>query len=358
MEIPTKHFWSGRRVLVTGHTGFKGCWLALWLRSLGCEVAGFALSPPTEPSLFRLTGIEADMLSVEGDVRDPAAVDAVLERSRPEVVLHLAAQSLVRPSYDDPAETFGTNVMGTVHLLEAVRRCPSVRAVVVVTSDKCYENREWLWPYREGEPLGGRDPYSASKAATEIVVRSYRDSFFAAGKGRVRLATARAGNVIGGGDWGKDRLIPDLMQALLAGQPLDIRFPEATRPWKHVLDPVRGYLILAERLLGDDGDTFADAWNFGPEDPLEAMPVREIVERIRGLWDSELTVRLAPGPHVHEHTYLRLDPSKARAHLDWAPLLPVATALEWIVEWYRAYRRGDEVRAFTEAQIRRFEALG
>lgn len=352
-------FWSGRRVLLTGHTGFKGSWLALWLRTLGAEVAGFALAPPTEPSLFELAGIGEGMRSVEGDVRDLAAVEAVLDRHRPEVVLHLAAQSLVRPSYDDPVETFGTNVMGTVHLLDAVRRCSSVRAVVVVTSDKCYENREWLWPYREAEPLGGRDPYSASKAATEMVVRSFRDSFFAAGKEpRVRVASARAGNVIGGGDWGKDRLIPDLVSALLAGEPLDIRFPEATRPWQHVLDPLRGYLHLAERLLGDDGAEFADAWNFGPEDPLEAMPVREIVERIRELWDTELTVRLAPGPHVHEHTYLRLDPSKARAHLGWAPLLPVATALEWIVEWYQAFRRGDDLRALTEAQIRRFEALG
>ena len=321
-------------------------------------MVGYALEPPTDPSHFELLGLENDMVSLEGDVRDLDHLIGVVEAHQPEVVFHLAAQAIVRTGYEDPRETYEVNVMGTVNVLEAIRHSDSVRAVVAVTSDKCYENREWLWPYRESEPLGGRDPYSSSKAASELVVRSYRDSFLASpGEGQpVQVASARAGNVIGGGDWADYRLLTDIVHALLSGEPLAIRFPEATRPWQHVLDPLHGYLLLAERLLTDGAD-YAEPWNFGPADQQQALPVGEIVERMKALWQSELTVEMAPGPHFHEHTYLRLDPSKARAHLNWAPLLTTEQALEWIVEWYKAYEAGANLRQVSERQLERFRQL-
>lgn len=347
--------WRGRRVLVTGHTGFKGSWLSLWLRRAGAEVVGFALPPDTEPSLFELARVGDGMTSVLGDLRDAERVNALLRERQPEIVLHLAAQAIVRASYADPADTFATNVMGTVHLLDAVRATPSVRAVVVVTSDKCYDNLEIERGYREDDALGGRDPYSSSKACAELVARTYRDSFLAEADPPVALATARAGNVVGGGDWGKDRLVPDIMRSVLDGRPLRIRNPRATRPWQHVLDPLGGYLELAERLWRHGAD-YAEAWNFGPSDE-KPLPVGEMVERILDLWGEPVDVETDPGPHPHEHHLLRLDPSKAAQRLDWRAKLDFDDTLAWIVEWFRAYRNGDDMLGVTEEQIERYRSL-
>lgn len=347
-------FWKGKRVLVTGHTGFKGGWLSLWLQQAGAEVVGYALAPATDPSLFEVARVAEGMTSIEADLHDFDRVRAAVAEFRPEIVLHLAAQAIVRAGYDDPIETYSTNVMGTANLLEGLRLEPGTRAVVVVTSDKCYDNRELERGYREDDPLGGRDPYSSSKACTELVARSYRESFLATASPPVALATARAGNVVGGGDWGKDRLVPDIMRSFLERRPLHIRNPEATRPWQHVLDPVGGYLTLAQRLWRDGGD-FAEGWNFGPaEDPL---PVGTIVERLRALWDEPIEVEIDPGPHPHEHHLLRLDPAKAEKRLGWAARLPLPETLEWIVEWHRAHRDGADMRALTEAQIARYRAI-
>lgn len=347
-------FWQGKKVLVTGHTGFKGSWLSLWLQQAGADVVGYALAPPTEPSLFEVARVARSMTSIEADIRDLDRLRATLAEHRPEVVLHLAAQAIVRASYDDPIETYSTNVMGTVNLLEAIRLEPGVRAVVVVTSDKCYDNLEIERGYVEEDALGGRDPYSNSKGCAELVTRAYRDSFLAGASPPVAVASARAGNVVGGGDWGKDRLVPDIMRSFLERRPLYIRNPEATRPWQHVLDPVGGYLTLAERLY-EDGARYAEAWNFGPADE-EPLPVGKLVERILEHWDSDVDVELDPGPHPHEHHLLRLDPSKARDQLGWAARLSLPETLEWIVEWYRAYRDGGDMRAVTESQIERYLA--
>lgn len=324
-----------RVVLVTGHTGFKGSWLTTWLKALGARVIGLALAPEgDQSSLFEAVDVAQGMVSTVGDIRDRAALTALFRRHRPEIVFHLAAQALVRRSYDDPVLTYATNVMGTVHLLEAVRESPSVRAVVNVTSDKCYENREWMWGYRENEALGGRDPYSSSKACAELVGAAYRSAFFR-DPGGPHLASARAGNVIGGGDWSQDRLVPDIVRALGAGQSIVLRHPEAIRPWQHVLEPLRGYLLLGQRLC-TDGAPFAEAWNFGPPDD-ETVPVRDLVNRLLGAWGET-------GTHVEERAEgpgeahaLRLDSSKARARLGWRPLLPLDEALVWTVEWYRGY---------------------
>ncbi|NIJ20031.1 CDP-glucose 4,6-dehydratase [Sphingomonas naasensis] len=345
--------WRGRRVLVTGHTGFKGSWLSLWLHMLGAEVTGFALPPPDDtPSLFAAARIDALIEHVEGDIRDLTAVRAVVEASRPEVIFHLAAQPLVRLSYREPVETYATNVMGTVHLLEAARRAPGVRAVVCVTSDKCYENREWVWPYRESDPMGGHDPYSSSKGCAELVASAYRSSFFANGPG---LATVRAGNVIGGGDWAEDRLVPDLVRAFEAGVAPLIRAPDAVRPWQHVLEALGGYLQIAERLLAGERN-FADAWNFGPSDD-DTRPVSWIVEQVRGLWGGDARPQtLDHGARVHEAGLLRLDCSKARAALGWRPGLTLEQALDWIVAWHKAIGRGEDARAVTLAQIADYSA--
>ncbi len=357
-------FWHGKRVLLTGHTGFKGSWLALWLQQAGADVVGFALAPDTEPSLFELARVGEGMTSILGDLRDPEAVRSAVAEHQPQIVLHLAAQAIVRESYANPVDTYATNVMGTVHLLEAIRRHPGARVVVVVTSDKCYDNLEIERGYREDDALGGRDPYSSSKGCTELVARSYRDSFLAAATPPVALATARAGNVIGGGDWGRDRLVPDILRAFLGNQPLRIRNPAATRPWQHVLDPLAGYLTLAEHLWHDDdtsktvtsnGAAFSEAWNFGPadEDPL---PVGAMVERMLERWDVPIKVEFDPGPHPHEHHLLRLDPTKARQRLGWEAQLQVPETLDWIVEWTRAYRDGADMRTVTEAQINRYQS--
>lgn len=351
---PDSSFWAGKRVLVTGHTGFKGSWLSMWLQLMGADVTGYALAPPSDPSIFVDARVATGMHSLIRDVRHLEGLRAAVGEHRPEVVFHLAAQSLVRRSYADPVETFTTNVLGAVNLLEAIRLDPTPRAVVIVTSDKCYENREWYWGYREDERLGGHDPYSSSKACVEIVTRSLRDSFFPASSG-VAIASARAGNVIGGGDWSADRLMPDVVRALREGRPPDIRSPRATRPWQHVLEPLSGYLVLAEHLWAE-GEAFSEAWNFGPDD-RDAKPVSWIVERVVDLWGAPGGWDLQRGDHPYESTYLKLDASKAHARLGWSPRLGIDRALEWLVEWYRAHDAGLDVRAVAEEQIRRYSEL-
>lgn len=348
-------FWRGRRVFVTGHTGFKGSWLSLWLESLGAETLGYALEPPTNPSLFVEARVAEGMTSLQADVRDAAQLAAEMQAFRPEVVLHLAAQPLVRDSYRAPVETYSTNVLGTVHVLEAVRATPGVRALVNVTTDKVYDNREWVWGYREDDRLGGHDPYSSSKACCELVTEAYRRSFFAPeGRGvhGVSVASARAGNVLGGGDWAADRLVPDCMRALLAGQEVFIRRPEAVRPWQHVLEPLRGYLLLAQRLV-EEGPAFAEAWNFGPGDE-GVRTVAWIADRLAARFPAAAGVRIAPGPHPHETTFLRLDCSKAQARLGWRPGLSLEQGLDMTIEWFERRRSGEDVRRVTLEQIAGF----
>ncbi len=344
-------FWEGKRVLLTGHTGFKGSWLCLWLRELGAEVVGYAKGPPTEPSLYVSARIAEEIETRDGDVRDAGQVLDAFTAARPEIVIHMAAQSLVRRSFDDPVGTYATNVMGTVHVLDAARRTDSVRALVNVTSDKCYENREWLWPYREDEPMGGHDPYSNSKGCSELVTASFRRSF-CSGPGAARIASARAGNVIGGADWAKDRLVPDVIRAALSGRPAVLRTPDAPRPWQHVLNPLSGYLRLVERLWEDPAA--ADGWNFGPPD-ADAWPVRRIVERLAATWEG-LTWEESPFDPgaAHEATDLKVDSSKARSLLGWAPRWSIVTALDSIVEWHTRERDGEDPRELTLEQIRRF----
>jgi len=344
-------FWQGRRVLLTGHTGFKGSWLSLWLQSLGAELSGFSLDIPTTPSLFELSGAEAGMRSIVGDIRDHEAITAALAQCEPEVVIHMAAQSLVRRSFSDPRETYATNVMGTVNLLDAVRVKGDVRVVVNVTSDKCYENREWEWGYREGEPMGGHDPYSNSKGCAELVTAAFRRSFFEGGS--TRLASARAGNVIGGGDWGEDRLFSDLMRAALAGETVAIRNPTAVRPWQHVLNPLDGYLTLAQALW-DDAE-LAAPWNFGPSDE-DARPVSWIVDELSARWPGGVRWVHDEESHPHEAQHLKLDSSRARARLGWRSVWNLDAALDAIVGWYGAYAASPDVRAVTLAQIADFSA--
>lgn len=351
-------FWKNRSVFLTGHTGFKGSWMALWLQELGARVTGFSLPPNTSPALFEVADVAAGMTSVLGDIRDAEALAAAMAAARPEVVIHMAAQPLVRESYADPSGTYATNVMGTVNLLEAVRKTPGVRAVVVVTTDKVYLNREWHWAYREDSELGGEDPYSSSKAAAELAAHSYRVSFFHPAKHAehgVALATARAGNVIGGGDWAKDRLVPDALNALKAGQPLVLRHPHATRPWQHVLEPVYGYLALAEA-LHHQGPSHAQSWNFGPYE-FSDRSVGWIVDKLCELWGVAVPKQQDTGPIPHEAGYLKVDSSKARAVLGWAPKLDLDTTLRWIVDWTRVHHSGADARAETLAHIRRFMEL-
>lgn len=327
-------FWRGRRVLVTGHTGFKGSWMMLWLRELGADVTGYALAPDSEPNHHSVSSTGDGARSILADIRDPRRLQEAFSEARPEVVFHLAAQSLVRASYESPRETYEVNVIGTANVLDAVRACDSVRAAVIVTSDKCYENREWTWGYRENDPLGGHDPYSNSKACAELVTAAYRSSFFT--DGRARIATARAGNVIGGGDWARDRLIPDLMNAFAAERRPLIRNPRATRPWQFVLEPIHGYMLLAERLAADDGESFAEAWNFGPDD-RDVRPVGAVADRVTELWGGGASYELDGRQQPHEAHALKLDSSKARARLGWSPRLELDAALEWTVNWYRSW---------------------
>jgi CDP-glucose 4,6-dehydratase len=342
-------FWRGRRVLVTGHTGFKGAWLSLWLQSLGATLTGFADAVPTNPSLFELARVGEGMDWMIGDVRDRAQVGEAVAESRPEVVIHMAAQSLVRRSFASPQETYATNVMGTVNVLDAVRveGAGTVRAVVNVTSDKCYENREWEWGYREHEAMGGHDPYSSSKGCAELVASAFGRSFFTDPDG-TRLASARAGNVIGGGDWAQDRLVADVMQAALAGEQAGIRNPNSIRPWQHVLSPLSGYLVLAQALW--DSPETEPAFNFGPPEE-DARPVGWLVEQLAEMWPGGVRWTLDDGPHPHEARYLKLDSSLARSRLGWRPLVGLEETLRSIVEWYRALADGGDMRAVTLGQI-------
>jgi CDP-glucose 4,6-dehydratase len=354
LTVVSAQFWSGRRVLVTGHTGFKGGWLSLWLHSLGADVHGLALDPPTDPSLFEAASI-AELLASDArvDIRDREAVRDAVRGVAPEIVLHLAAQPLVRASYEFPLETYATNVMGTAHVLDALRGLDSVRVAVSVTTDKVYENVERLGGYRENEPLGGYDPYSSSKAAAELVTAAYRRSFLA--EQGVAVATARAGNVIGGGDWATDRLVPDALAAFARSRPVEIRNPSAVRPWQHVLEPLSGYLLLAERLAETGGDDVAEAWNFGP-DADDAMPVRDIVDRMAALWGGGASWISDDGDNPHEAGLLGLDAGKAATRLGWRPRWSLDDALAATVDWQRAYLAGASPRETSLAQIAAYEA--
>ena len=350
--------WKGRRVFLTGHTGFKGSWLAIWLNQLGAKVRGYALDPCTEPNLFTLASVARIVEDQRGDIRDYKNLESSITEFAPEVVFHMAAQPLVRKSYADPAGTYATNVMGTVHVLEAIRRTPSVRAVVCVTTDKVYDNREWVWPYRETDALGGYDPYASSKACAEIISSAYRRSFFPDERRlehHVALATARAGNVIGGGDWSEDRLIPDLVRGFRSGKPVLIRRPNAIRPWQHVLEPLRGYIMLSERLLVPDG-CCASAYNFAPSDD-DAWPVQRIANKLVEMWGDGASWCLDENVGVHEANYLRLDASRARHELGWQSRLDIGTALELTATWYRAWVRGENMAEFTAQQIVQYEKL-
>lgn len=353
--------WRGKRVFLTGHTGFKGGWLALWLAARGAIVRGYALDPCTEPNFFTCARLGTMIEDMRGDIRDAKSIETALHDFAPEAVFHLAAQPLVRASYADPIGTYETNVIGTARVLDAVRRTPAVRAVVVVTTDKCYENREWLWGYRETDPLGGYDPYSSSKACTEIVSAAYRQSYFHPSRiaeHGCAIATARAGNVIGGGDWSGDRLIPDLVRGFAAGESVLIRSPHAIRPWQHVLEPVAGYMLLAEKLLASDpaeAARYATAFNFGPSDD-DARPVQWIVERMTQLWGGNASWILDSNPHPHEAGYLKLDASRARAELGWRPRLDLGTALGWLIDWYKAAQAGSDMQAYTLRQIETYAA--
>lgn len=347
-------FWKDKRVFITGHTGFKGSWLSLWLHSLGAIVTGFALDPPTEPSLYELCQIDELITSVIADVRDRDRLQETLAEVGPNIVMHMAAQPLVRLSYENPVDTFSINVMGTVHLLEAVRQCDSVRAVLNVTTDKCYENNEWCWGYRENDRLGGHDPYSSSKACSELVTSSYRNSFFSTSDS-VALATARAGNVIGGGDWAAGRLIPDCIKSLLNNEPIVVRNPQAIRPWQHVLEPLNGYITLAQRLY-EKGPEFAEAWNFGP-DESDARTVGWIVDRMCQKWGGSARFITSQEEQPHEANYLRLDCSTARQRLDWQPAWNLETALDKVIDWTRAYQQGMNLRKACLAQIEEYTNL-
>ena len=343
-------FWKGKRVLVTGHTGFKGGWLCLWLQSMQAQVFGLSLAPTGPLSVMNEARVAEGLTSRIGDIRDFETVRSVMAEARPEIVLHLAAQPLVRLSYSEPVATYATNVMGTVHVLEAARQTPSVRAVVNVTTDKCYENKEWVWGYREDEPMGGYDPYSNSKGCSELVTSAYRRSFFQ--QGSPALASARAGNVIGGGDWALDRLVPDVLRAFERKEPVLIRNPGSTRPWQHVLEPLSGYLVLAEKLY-TEGQAWAEAWNFGPKDE-DAKPVQWIVEHLVREWGGPASWQVAESPQLHEANLLKLDISKAKARLAWTPNWDLATALKQIVTWHRAWIEKQDVRALCLAQIEQY----
>ena len=350
-----KSFWEGKVVLLTGHTGFKGSWLSLWLQSMGAKVVGYALAPPTSPSLFKIANVDEGIASLTGDIRDLEHLRSVFAKYNPEIVFHMAAQPLVRYSYINPVETYSTNVMGTVNLLESVRGTDSVKAVVNVTSDKCYENREWMWAYRENEQMGGYDPYSSSKGCAELITSAYRNSYFHPEKYKehgVALASARAGNVIGGGDWADDRLIPDIMRSILESQPVAVRNPHAIRPWQHVLEPLSGYLLLAQKLY-DEGSTYAEGWNFGPSDE-DAKPVLWITERLIDMWGEGACWTLDKNIHPHEAHHLKLDCSKAKARLDWYPRWHLEDALSAIVDWHRAYQHGKNMHDLTLHQIRTY----
>ena len=347
-------FWSGKRVFITGHTGFKGGWLCIWLKRLGAEITGYALDPSTDPSLFSVADVANGMKSIIGDVRDREQLTQAMLVANPEIVIHMAAQALVRYSYQHPVETYQVNVMGSVNLLEAVRSCNSVRSVLVITSDKCYENRERDVGYREDEPMGGFDPYSNSKGCAELVVSAYRQSFFSDDH-PVAVATARAGNVIGGGDWSKDRLIPDMVRAFSAGQHVAIRNPRSVRPWQHVFEALHGYLLLLE-CMSEDPVAYSQAWNFGPEDK-DAHDVAWIVEHFAKSWGEAEWYVEKDDENLHEAGLLRLDCSKARTKLNWRPVLELEESMRWISDWYRCYRDNGDVKLISAEQLDAFERL-
>ncbi len=358
VTAPDATLWQGRRVFMTGHTGFKGGWLSLWLTRLGAVVRGYSLDPYTTPNLLDAARIGSVVEDVRGDILDRNKLAGSMTEFQPDIVIHMAAQPLVRLSYVDPINTYATNVLGTGHVLEAVRQSPSVRAVVSITTDKCYENKEWVWGYRETDPLGGYDPYSSSKACAELVTSAYRQSFFNVAefeKHHCGVATARAGNVIGGGDWSTDRLIPDLIRGFAAGKEVRVRRPKSIRPWQHVLEPLWGYIRLAEELYKGNA-ACASAWNFGPHDE-DAWPVGRIAEKMVQVWGDGARWKLDPDPGAHEAGYLKLDPSKARAVLGWQPSLRIGTTIEWLVEWYRAHGRGQDMQAYTLDQIAQYEGI-
>lgn len=337
-------FWQGKHVFLTGHTGFKGCWLSVWLTNMGVTLTGYALAPNTSPSLFDLIGSQISMTSVIGDIRDREALSKAMHAANPDIIIHMAAQPLVRESYQNPVETYDINVMGTVHLLEVARSLPNLESVVVVTTDKVYENQESEAGYGEKTPLGGSDPYASSKACAELVTMAYRQSFFETLQAHV--ATARAGNVIGGGDWAQDRLIPDMVRAFSQNKPLTLRYPQAIRPWQHVLEPLAGYLVLAERLV-THGDTLPTAWNFGPR-PADMWPVGEIVEKAASVWGQSAQVQLETAPQPHETGILRLNSSQAETRLGWQPQLTVEEALALTMTWYKHWAQGATPQALFE----------
>lgn len=348
-------FWNGKKVLVTGHTGFKGSWLCLWLQKLGAEVIGYALEPPTNPSLFKLAKVDENMLSIIGDIRNNKMLVDAIRKYKPEIVFHLAAQPLVRKSYYNPIETFETNVMGTANLFEAIRISENVKVVVNVTSDKCYDNKEWAWGYREIDSMGGYDPYSCSKGCSELITNSFRQSYFN-GKG-IYLASARAGNVIGGGDWAEDRLVPDIIKSLINNKILLIRNPLAIRPWQHVLEPLNGYMMLAEAMW-NNGEKYSEAWNFGPNDD-HIITVKELADKLTKYWDINSEIKLSLDSDLHEATLLKLDCSKSKLKLQWNPRLNLENTLMWTTDWYKKYiSNSDQMKAFTLMQIDNYENLG
>ncbi len=350
-------FWKDKRVFITGHTGFKGAWLSMWLQSLGAQVTGYALGAPSDINLFSVANVNNGMQSIHGDIREAAALEKALLAANPEIVFHLAAQSLVYQSYESPVETYTTNVMGTVNLLEAIRRCDAVKSVVVVTSDKCYDNKDWHWGYRENDAMGGFDPYSSSKGCAELVTESYRHSFFNPEQYEahgVSVASARAGNVIGGGDWAKDRLIPDVINAFTKREPVMLRNPESTRPWQHVLEPLGAYILLAERLF-DNGKAYAEAWNFGPNE-IDTKPTGWIVNLLASHWKDNAQHLIQQNDEAErEAVYLRLDCSKAHSKLGWYPIWNIEEAVAHVADWYLAYQNKQDMRAFSLKQIQQYQ---
>lgn len=349
MGVVNPSFWQGKRVYLTGHTGFKGSWLALWLQQMGAVVKGYALTPPTTPSLFDLAKVADAMASEIGDIRNLDQLKASMLAFNPDILIHMAAQPLVRLSYHEPLETYDINVMGTAKVLEAARSCPNLKAIVSVTTDKCYENKEWVWGYREDEPMGGYDPYSSSKGCAELVTSAYRRSFLA--EAGVGLASARAGNVIGGGDWAEDRLIPDILRAFEKGQPVIIRNPASTRPWQHVLEPLSGYLVLAQALY-EQPTAYAEGWNFGPFDE-DAKPVSWILDQMVSKWQGARW-QLDAAAHPHEAGYLKLDISKAKARLHWQPTWRLGHTLDRIVDWHQAWLAGADMQQRCLAEITQY----
>lgn len=347
-------FWQGKRVFLTGHTGFKGSWLSLWLQQMGAIVKGFALEPNTNPNLFEIAGVAKNMESEMGDITNLSLIKDSMNSFNPDILIHMAAQPLVRLSYEEPVLTYATNVMGTVNVLEAARTCKKLKAIVSVTTDKCYENKEWVWGYRENEPMGGFDPYSSSKGCAELVTSAYRNSFFCA-ENSPAIASARAGNVIGGGDWAEDRLIPDILKSFEKKSPVIVRNPMATRPWQHVLEPLSGYLVLAEHLF-NEGKSFAEAWNFGPKDE-DCKSVSWILDKMVTNWDDHASWELDKNTNPHEAGYLKLDCSKAASKLNWHSKWNLEYTLESIINWHQNYLSGNNIKEQCLLEIAKYQKV-